>query len=79
MGKQNTIFDAEEFPGGPLVRGLRVSTAQGMGLTYPRGHRGPPKVTIKLRLEDRIQKIYSLTTFLTIVNIWGKQDFLVLV
>ena len=33
MGKQNTIFDAEEFPGGPLVRGPRVSTAQGMGLT----------------------------------------------
>ena len=49
------------------------------GVTYPRGHRRPPKVTIKLRLEDQIQKIYSLTTFLTIVNIWGKQDFLVLV
>ena len=41
MGKQNTIFDAEEFPGGPLVRGPRVSTAQGMGLTSGWGTKIP--------------------------------------
>ena len=73
MRKQYTIFDAEEFPGGPVVRALCVSTAGGMGSTSGWGTKIPhaswcsKKKKIKLDIEINIE--LHLKAVATVLNV----------
>ena len=73
MRKQYTIFDAEEFPGNPVVRALCASTAGGMGSTsgwgtkIPHASRCSKKKKIKLDVEINIE--LCLKTVVTALNV----------